>query len=424
MIEKIRTDQEASRTTDDLRASITEHINALNGLAPVEAEVTEQTAEMEEAQRRFNEALKEGAEAALQAGLAGTLTEAMEQYTQALADNSMSQEDARAALAATTTEMIYQQAAAGLDAASSLELARAMGVLSEQDYVVASTIQNLKLQYDAMDGSLDGVIVKSGDYAAAVSGVNEAVALLQNSNMPLTVENINLAMGILGETTLTTQDQATTTAGTVTGTFAELDATTMNSAVMIQGTSTTVAQAFTDMDVAGATAVANIKTNFQTAGWMEMGQKAAKDIVTAYQKGMGMEEGGFLFVNAELILEVKKMWRTDNWQGIGQYIIQGIAAGVRNGTGVLTAAVEAAIEAALEAANAAAENGSPSKRFAREIGVPISQGIAVGVREASPDVQQAVASTIVTKNYNLTVNTNASVEPVVSDFNMMAAWAG
>jgi hypothetical protein len=42
-----------------------------------------------------------------------------------------------------TAQMIYQQAAAGLDAEASLQLARALGLLSETDFAIASTVQEL-----------------------------------------------------------------------------------------------------------------------------------------------------------------------------------------------------------------------------------------------------------------------------------------
>ena len=65
------------------------------------------------------------------------------------------EEEAGEALAEATAQMIYQQAAAGLDAGASLELARAMGILSEQDYAVSKTLQDLRMSFDE---NADGMI--------------------------------------------------------------------------------------------------------------------------------------------------------------------------------------------------------------------------------------------------------------------------
>lgn len=51
---------------------------------------------------------------------------------------------------------------------------------------------------------------------------------------------------------------------------------------------------------------------------------------------------------------------------------------------------EGAVEGALAAAKDAAEIASPSKRFAREVGVPIVEGIAKGILDAEGEIQEAI----------------------------------
>lgn len=65
--------------------------------------------------------------------------------------------EAIAAFQAATKEMIYQKAAAGLDADAALELGRAMGLVSESDYNLATALSKLKEKYKET-GDLEGYI--------------------------------------------------------------------------------------------------------------------------------------------------------------------------------------------------------------------------------------------------------------------------
>jgi len=100
------------------------------------------------------------------------------------------EQEAAAALAEATAQMIYQQAAAGLDAGASLELARAMGILSEQDYAVSKTLQDLRMSFDE---NADGMIIASEgarEFAGQVAAIYEAVSNLQAQDVPITFESI------------------------------------------------------------------------------------------------------------------------------------------------------------------------------------------------------------------------------------------
>lgn len=167
--------------------------------------------------------------AGLAAGLAGELQDAMDNYSETMSDlveeaadlneqiadatekyganseqvaelneklneNTEKQQEAAEALKLATAEMIYQQAAAGLDAGAALELARSMGLLSEQDYVVASSLQVLRQMYDAnRDGAIDAGEAAAG-YTNSVALMYRAIAELQSKNIPITFENLKKAM--------------------------------------------------------------------------------------------------------------------------------------------------------------------------------------------------------------------------------------
>ena len=100
------------------------------------------------------------------------------------------EQEAGEALAEATAQMIYQQAAAGLDAGASLELARAMGILSEQDYAVSKTLQDLRMSFDDNADGMIGASEGAREFAGQVADIYEAVSNLQAQDVPITFESI------------------------------------------------------------------------------------------------------------------------------------------------------------------------------------------------------------------------------------------
>jgi len=125
--------------------------------------------------------------------------EKIQEINEALEENVQKQKEAGEAIAETTAEMIYQQAAAGLDAQASLELARAMGILSEADYAVATTIQQLREEFDANKDGLISAKEGAEEYANTVALINGVVDNLIASGLPVTLETIAGALATAGE---------------------------------------------------------------------------------------------------------------------------------------------------------------------------------------------------------------------------------
>lgn len=86
-------------------------------------------------------------------------------------------------------------------------------------------------------------------------------------------------------------------------------------------------------------------------------------------------------------------------KSLGQKLDEGIAAGISDNIGSITGAIKKAIDDAVEAAKAAAGIHSPSKLTAQMIGLPLSQGVAVGILAGaggiSSAMQRAVGASIV-----------------------------
>lgn len=78
-----------------------------------------------------------------------------------------------------------------------------------------------------------------------------------------------------------------------------------------------------------------------------------------------------------------------NMESVGADIDAGIARGITANSGMLNSAVAGIIANAKAAAKSAAEARSPSKLFAREVGVPIVQGIILGIVKSQNQLNKA-----------------------------------
>ncbi|MEM7131168.1 MAG: phage tail tape measure protein [Chloroflexota bacterium] len=75
-----------------------------------------------------------------------------------------------------------------------------------------------------------------------------------------------------------------------------------------------------------------------------------------------------------------------NWSSIGSNIVSGIAGGISAGSWQIASAARSAASNALQAAKNLLGIQSPSRVFERDVGMPITQGIARGIRRGTPEV--------------------------------------
>lgn len=185
------------------------------------------------------------------------------------------------------------------------------------------------------------------DYVTAVSGVQQAFGLVDDKSEALATNllGINKAMG---EGTLPAENYAKAlkevwTAGAE-GDLDEILETFGNMPDLVE-----TATGMTD------TYAERLAAMGETAG------TAADDVITAFTE--------------------------PDWSGVGDdvglSISDGIAAGITAGTPAIEAAAVAAVNAALAAAREAAGIESPSKEWARKVGIPMMQGVAGGIREGA-----------------------------------------
>lgn len=82
------------------------------------------------------------------------------------------------------------------------------------------------------------------------------------------------------------------------------------------------------------------------------------------------------------------------WYSLGYSISSGVAQGVSGGSYLITRAATDAANAAYTAAREKLEVNSPSKLFERGVGLPIPEGIALGVTAGTPQMAAAVETSV------------------------------
>lgn len=99
---------------------------------------------------------------------------------------------------------------------------------------------------------------------------------------------------------------------------------------------------------------------------------------------------GLNTATAKLIQDAKQTAQEEvaasNFPSIGTLISGGIANGILQGKSGVISSAQDVIRSAIEAAKAAADIHSPSRRARREIGLPIPQGMALGIDDGVPQM--------------------------------------
>lgn len=103
---------------------------------------------------------------------------------------------------------------------------------------------------------------------------------------------------------------------------------------------------------------------------------------------------------------------------VGSGIVSGIVNGIKDGAGAILSAAKNAAMAALQAAKDALGIGSPSKVFAQSVGLPMAQGMAVGLSSGAPLVARAserVAENAVQGGRQATYNRTINYSPIYNN---------
>lgn len=155
----------------------------------------------------------------------------------------------------------------------------------------------------------------------------------------------------------------------------------------------------------------------------------------------------------QFVQDVIKAFRSVDWMDVGRKIINGIADGVDAAAHKLIDAAVNAAKNAIDAVSNALGIHSPSKVFFA-MGINTMKGFANGILESAKFAERAMEGAVAsitapafnlpsitqqyavatapsvnnqnsyTNNYNLNINSNSTVEPIIQDYNMLKSLAG
>lgn len=133
---------------------------------------------------------------------------------------------------------------------------------------------------------------------------------------------------------------------------------------------------------AGSSAIKSLKG----INWAGAGKSIVGFISKAAQAAVGMLKAALTALGRAGVRAFKSI----DWKSLGINLVKGIIRGVTGMVGALGRAVANLVKSAFNRGKNAADVHSPSKLFMKGLGIPIGQGVALGVTKTSPLVESAV----------------------------------
>lgn len=133
---------------------------------------------------------------------------------------------------------------------------------------------------------------------------------------------------------------------------------------------------------AGSSAIKSLKG----INWAGAGKSIVGFISKAAQAAVGMLKAALTALGRAGVQAFKSI----DWKSLGINLVKGIIRGVTGMVGALGSAVANLVKSAFNRGKNAADVHSPSKLFMKGLGIPIGQGVALGVTKTSPLVESAV----------------------------------
>lgn len=133
---------------------------------------------------------------------------------------------------------------------------------------------------------------------------------------------------------------------------------------------------------AGSSAIKSLKG----INWAGAGKSIINFISKAAQAAGGMLTSALKALGRAGVQAFKSI----DWKSLGINLVKGIIRGVTGMVGALGRAVANLVKSAFNRGKNAADVHSPSKLFMKGLGIPIGQGVALGVTKTSPLVESAV----------------------------------
>ena len=141
------------------------------------------------------------------------------------------------------------------------------------------------------------------------------------------------------------------------------------------------------------------KNSLKGINWAEVGKSILSKIAAAAKAAGTMLKAAMKALGRQ----AKNAFKNIDWKSLGKSIVQGMIRGVTGMVGAFGRAIKRLVKSGLKDGKQAAEVNSPSKLFARELGMPVGEGMALGVEKSTPMAIRAVEDM---------VNDMAAVEPL------------
>lgn len=271
-----------------------------------------------------------------------------------------------------------------------IDLEREYGDLSQATLIALEDANRYANEAIKQSGVWDEVVAqfeKTGQKIpeSVTKGINEG-----KYQIPTTIDELNALINF---------DKAVQNAGTEGQELVnQLRVQIQNGEITVQEAADILAQKF-------PAAVRNQKGNTQAAGreMAQAGKQGAEGVeYTSTGKSKSSQTASGIRLNAQLVSNAaysavqggKTSAQSISFVGVGKDISSGIASGINKAAYLISLAAEAAIEDAKKAAKRKSESKSPSKLFKREVGKPIPQGIALGIIEDIPLIEDAMVLAI------------------------------
>nr|MBQ4454268.1 hypothetical protein [Clostridia bacterium] len=137
---------------------------------------------------------------------------------------------------------------------------------------------------------------------------------------------------------------------------------------------------------AGSSAMKSLKG----INWASAGKSIVSFISKAAQGALGMLRAALTALGRAGLQAFKNI----DWKSLGINLVKGIIRGVVGMVGALGNAVANLVKSAFKRGQNAADSHSPSRLFMRGLGIPIGQGVALGVEKSTSLVENAVSDMV------------------------------
>lgn len=127
-------------------------------------------------------------------------SEKVMELTEAINQNEQAQGQLLPQLQAVTSEFVFNQAAASMNSQTQLDLGRALGLVDEQSYALASAVQALTTTYDTNNDTVVSAAESSYQYGDSLLGIARAAQNLQAQGLPITLQAMEVELRKMGET--------------------------------------------------------------------------------------------------------------------------------------------------------------------------------------------------------------------------------